>query len=117
MVDRSEIWDENGAFIPGHPPIPGQGRPPKAREERVLQLISEATTDEDILAVWASVVKRAQEPYGWPKSQRIFFEYLYGKPKTVADVANFAPVLELLSRMFAAAKGVDADSGAEADPV
>ena len=108
---RQKTWAKNGCFKPGHPPVPGQGRKPKAREERVLSLISEHTTDEDILEVWQSVLMKAKEPYGYVKSQRLFFEYLYGKPRTVGETADFAPVLELLTRMFAAAKGEEAEPG------
>lgn len=58
---------------------PGAGRKKQAVEDNVREHIRNAATDQDLAAIWKSVVKKAKE--GSEKHTQLLFNYYYGKPK------------------------------------
>ena len=67
--------DEHGRFVKG---VGGPGRPPRAREERFLEITLEACTFED----WKAVVKKAVElaKRGDATARKWLADYLIGPP-------------------------------------
>ena len=107
MPDRAP----DGRFAPGNKVGLTGGRPPREREAWVMDVIRRATTEKDVEEVWASALKRAKEPFGYVRHQRLIFEYLYGKPAQVVDIKSRAPILDMLTALAAAQAVADAEQG------
>ena len=86
MTDR----DENGRFTNGNQAAKGNkggpGRPPKAREERFLEITLSKVTYKD----WAEIVERAvtQAKRGDATARKFLADYLLGPPTQKHDIIS-----------------------------
>jgi hypothetical protein len=114
--------DEFGRFIAGTSGNPN-GRPPKAREERFLEITLNACTFKD----WEDIVKKAvyQAKHGNSTARKWLSDFLIGPPQQRVDVTtkdeslNDSGVLTdaqraaLLAALIEGAEGDAAGSGAD----
>lgn len=92
-----------GRWLPG---VSGKrgGRPTRKREERFIDLIREAVSDEDITAILQKAVAQARDGDRW--ARRFLWEYAVGKPKVIATMGRQeAPVITLMKVWLAEAAG------------
>ena len=79
MADR----DKNGRFLPGKSGNPA-GRNKRAEEDRFLDVIRSAVTEEMLSAAWAAVGKKAGR--GDTAAAKLLFSYLHGNPDQAIDL-------------------------------
>ena len=77
--------DENGRFVKGHSGNPN-GRPPRNREERFLEITLSKVTYRD----WAEIVEKAvtQAKRGDATARKFLADYLLGPPTQKHDVSS-----------------------------
>ena len=96
--------DENGRFVKGW--SGGPGRPPKAREERFMEITLSAVTFKD----WTDIIKKAvqQAKRGNSAARKFLADYLLGPPNQRVDVTSGGerivtePDLDALAQALAA---------------
>lgn len=93
----------DGRWLPGTSGNRG-GRPPKKREERFVNLIAQAVTDQDVIDILKKAVEQAKEGDRW--ARRFLWEYAVGKPRVRPPLdAQEAPILTLMKFWVAEASG------------
>ena len=77
--------DENGRFVKGQSGNPN-GRPPKAREERYMEITMSAVTYAD----WGKIMKKAasQAERGDSQARKFLADYLLGPPPQKHEVKS-----------------------------
>lgn len=96
--------DERGRFVRGH--NGGPGRPPKAREERFMEITLSAVTFSD----WKDIIRKAvsQAKRGDASARKFLADYLIGPAGQKVDVTSggeridTAPNLGALAEVLAA---------------
>lgn len=92
----------DGRWVGGTPSPNPTGRPPKIKEERFVNLIKKAVSDEDVIAIIHKAVEQAKDGNRWARS--FLWEYAVGRPRQMPGQSpREAPVLTLL-KMWTAQK-------------
>lgn len=75
----SNIRDEKGRLLPGHPCI-SPGRPPREKELAILETIRQEATPERVAAVLGKLYDQVME-HGSVKAAQLWLAYCAGQPK------------------------------------
>ena len=77
--------DSKGRLLPGHPPLPGAGRKPRAVEESHLADFSQFLASQEVQeALAASMIRGIKK--GDAQIMKLALEYQFGKPVQSVDM-------------------------------
>lgn len=77
--------DDKGRLLPGHS-LPGPGRPPREKEQAILDTIRQETTPERVKAVLAKLYEQATQ-HGSVKAAQLWLAYGVGAPKQLETIS------------------------------
>jgi hypothetical protein len=94
-VSKPVKRDKNGRLMKGSAPLNPTGNVEvRKRHQHYLQLMEEAISDEDVIAICRTAIEDAKA--GNRFARRFIFQYLVGKPATVrSGTPRNAPILAL----------------------
>lgn len=96
MSNTTSNRDERGRLLPGHS-SPGPGRPPREKEEAILQTIREEATPERVRAVLAKLYEQATV-HGSVKAAQLWLGYAAGKPKELGAASTGQANIDLMKQ-------------------
>ena len=107
LLDISKSWDANGKFLPGHPGLPGAGRP---RSVSVTEILRKATDPQALAAElhYHAFVKHNLEAVTY------IYDRLDGRPRQSLEVAADEGSQSLLERLVLAQEAVSRGESIEA---
>lgn len=85
--------DNKGRFLPGNQVGKGHGRPPKVREQAVLEAINEAVPAEDVAEHIRWMLRTAKAQNSWrgvEAALQLAISYQIGKPIARTQSATFS---------------------------